>query len=260
MVLGGMAALRARTGTGPYLTAALVASVVAGMFGAATAGPIFATLLVIAMMVARTPEDSATTRTPMTRTPATRTPRPAIVLTVAAPIAAGLVVFGFLLARADFKLARFQHGSGDTAVEVARYKAATLAALPGAGEDLYASRLLAKQCGSSPDRSVQTDCVAAANIAAGRAISTADNPPNAWYNLGMFSAEQNDASKVEVSLRTAASLAPNWFKPHWSLANLLAVTGRRADAQSEAQRALLLDAGKDDEVRRTVQILTQPLH
>ena len=36
--------------------------------------------------------------------------------------------------------------------------------------------------------------------AAARATRSADNPPNAWYNLSMFSAEQNDEAKVEIAL------------------------------------------------------------
>jgi O-antigen ligase len=248
--LGGWAALRARQGAGPYLTAALTASCIAGMFGAATAGPIFATLLVIAMLVALTPHDQ-TDRAAV---------RPALVLAVSVPIAAGLALFGVMLTIADFRLAGLQRSPADTAKGTALYTDIVRTALPGAGEDLYCSRRLATLCGSSTDRGVQANCVKAATLAASRATTSADNPPNAWYNLGMFSAEQNDASKVEVSLRTSSSLAPNWFKPHWALAKLLALTGRRNDARLEAERAFLLDAGKDSEVRRTVEIITQPLH
>jgi hypothetical protein len=179
-------------------------------------------------------------------------PRGAVAL-----IAAGFAVFAILLAAADFQLARFQHTSGDPATAVELYAAVARGALPGAGEDLYCSRKLATLCGTTRDAAVQTSCVKAATQAAARATETADNPPNAWYNFAMFSAEQNDASKVEAALRAARALAPNWFKPHWSLASLLEITGRHADAIAEAKRANLLDAGKDREVRRTVARLTQ---
>jgi Flp pilus assembly protein TadD len=99
--------------------------------------------------------------------------------------------------------------------------------------------------------------VATATRAAARATRSSDNPPNAWYNLGMFAAEQNDEARVEISLRTSALLAPNWFKPHWALAKLLALTGRGAEAKKEAERAFFLDAGKDPEVRETVGRLTE---
>jgi Flp pilus assembly protein TadD len=65
----------------------------------------------------------------------------------------------------------------------------------------------------------------------------------------MFSAEQNDEAKVEIALRTSVLLAPNWFKPHWALGKLLALTGRRSEARREAEKAFLLDAGKDADVQ-----------
>jgi hypothetical protein len=236
-VLGGYAAFH-RSGTQSALSAvlvsALVASCVASMFGAVTAGPAFATLLVIAMLVALEPEDQASR-------PAIR---PATVFAISAPVAACLGLFGITLAIDDFNLARFQRRPS-----AALYTTSQRTALPGAGEDLYCSRRLATFCGQS--------CAKSATEAAARATRTADNPPNAWYNFGMFSAEQNDEAKVEIALRTTVSLAPNWFKPHWALANLLALTGRGAEAGREAQKAFLLDAGKDPEVRQTFLKLTQ---
>jgi hypothetical protein len=152
-----------------------------------------------------------------------------------------LGVFGVTLAVADFNLARF-----NTASSVELYNTARRTALPGASEDLYCSRRLTTACGISPE------CVKAAIEAAALATRSADNPPNAWYNLGVFSAGQNDAARAEIELRSSASLAPNWFRPHWALANLLAFTGRGTEARTEAERAFLLDAGKDPEVVQTL--------
>jgi hypothetical protein len=189
---------------------------------------------VIAMLVALDPED------PSSRPLVKR----AVVLAVSVPVAVCLGVFGVTLAIADFNLARFQRMPS-----AALYNALQRTALPGAAEDLYCSRRLATVCGQS--------CAKTATEAAARATRTADNPPNAWYNFGMFSAEQNDEARVEIALRTSASLAPNWFKPHWTLANLLALTGRGAEAGREAEKAFLLDAGKDPEVRQTFSKLRQ---
>jgi len=225
---------RTRPASSAALVSALAASCVASIFGAVTAGPLFATLLVIAMLVALDPEDQAS-RAEI---------RPAAVFAISAPVAACLGLFGITLAIADFNLARFQR-----APSAALYNASQRTALPGAGEDLYCSRRLATVCGQS--------CAQNATEAAARVTRTADNPPNAWYNFGMFSAEQNDEAKVEIALRTSASLAPNWFKPHWALANLLALTGRGAEAGREAEKAFLLDAGKDPEVRQTFVKLTK---
>jgi Flp pilus assembly protein TadD len=108
-------------------------------------------------------------------------------------------------------------------------------------------------CGVSPDPAINADCVKTAIEAAALATRSADNPPNAWYNLGVFSAEQNNAMRAEIEMRTSASLAPNWFKPHWAL---LALTGRGREARREAETAVLLDAGKDPEVGQTLAKLT----
>jgi hypothetical protein len=252
VVLGGWAALhswRARFAPGAALSSALVASCVASVFTAATAGPIFATLLVIAMLVGLDPKERASR--PVIK--------PALVFAFSAPIATCLAIFGVTLAVADFDLARFQSGTSDTAGWIRRYNASVRTALPGAAEDLYCSRRLATICGAGVNPAIQAACVATATRAAARATRSADNPPNAWYNLGMFSAEQNDEAKVEISLRTSALLAPNWFKPHWALANVLALTGRGAEAKREAEKAFLLDAGKDPEVRETLGRLTRKL-
>jgi len=219
--LGGYAALRARSAVA---ASALIASCVASMFGAVTIGPLFATLLVIAILVASDPPDRDAP------------PIPKRVAAVTVPIAVCLAGFGVWLAASDFQLAVFQRK-----VSAGRYERMVRTGLPGAAEDLYCARRL-----GFPD----------AIPAALRSVSTADNPPNAWYNLAILLANRNDAPGVEHALRSAAALAPNWFKPHWSLANLLALTGREDEARREAERAVFLDDGKDDEVTETLKKLT----
>jgi O-antigen ligase len=229
--LGGYAALRTRSAPGmpsALVGAALIASLVASVFGGVTIGPLFATLLVIALLVASDP-------------PGRDAPPILSRLTVAAvsvPVAICLAGFGIWLAASDLALAGFQR-----AVSAGLYERMVRTRLPGAAEDLYCARRL-----GSP----------AAIPAAIRSISTSDNPPNAWYNLAILRANQNDAAGVEHALRSAEAIAPNWFKPHWSLANLLALTGREDEARREAERAVLLDAGKDDEVTETLKKITHP--
>jgi hypothetical protein len=212
---------------------------------AAMAGPIFATLLVIAMLVAANPEDSP--RKVVSRT---------AVVAVSAPVLLGLGLFALILTRTEVLLARLQSSPRDPVRAIALYTASIRAALPGAGEDLYSSRRLATLCGAGTNPAIQAACVQVSQQAAARATATADNPPNAWYNLAMFSAEQNDPSKVESSLRTAIREAPHWFKPHWALANLLALTRRMPEARHEASVALELDP-KDRQVSRRVADLTE---
>ena len=242
LALGGYGASRARRGNSaralaltPALASALIASSVAAMFSAVTSGPLIITALVLAMLVAMTPEDA----TPRSNV------RPTTVLAISAPVAFCLLVYGAMLAVSDFTLAGFERSTG-----LAAYRLVVRTAMPGAAEDMYCSRRLAEVCAGEPE------CAASVIEAATRATGTADNPPNAWYNLAILAAPRNDPAPVENALRTAITLAPNWFKPHWALASLLAVTGHRAEARREAARASFLDAGKDPEVARTLLQLT----
>ena len=88
--------------------------------------------------------------------------------------------------------------------------------------------------------------------AATRAVSTSEDRRGAFYNLAIFFATQNDAANVERCLRNAVYLAPNWFKPHWTLSRLMLGQGRLADAQAEAQTAVDLNGGRNPEVTETL--------
>ena len=223
--LGAYAALRAKC---PALTGALAASYVASMFGAVTIGPLFATLLVIALLIALGPTADGDRRIAI---------NPPLALAVSVPLAACLAGFGVWLVISDFDLARFQRNPS-----VETYDSMARIGLPGAAEDLYCARRFAMIPSANP---------AATLRAAARATATADNPPNAWYSLAIFLADANDAAGVERALRASATLAPNWFKPHLALANLFVLTGRLHEARVEAGKAMVLNAGKDPEVAET---------
>ena len=90
-----------------------------------------------------------------------------------------------------------------------------------------------------------------AGRAALRATGTAEYPANAWYNLAVFRASQNDAAGAEMSLRAAIAANSQWFKPHWTLAQLLLIESRLDEAKREAALAAVLDGGKFPEVTRT---------
>jgi O-antigen ligase len=226
---GGYAAWNAR-GKYPALGAALVASAVTAMFSAVTCGPLLATGLVIGVLVATVPED----RRPRLKI------RSAPILAVSILLSLCFVVYGVMLMASDFTLARFQSDSGPES-----WRLVTHTEMPGAGEDLYGSRRLAETCGKDPV------CLELAIDAATRATRSADSPSNAWYNLAILTAARNQPAPVEAALRKSVALGPNWFKPHWALAGLLAITGRRPEALTEAERALFLDAGQDAEVAQT---------
>ena len=83
-------------------------------------------------------------------------------------------------------------------------------------------------------------------------MTTSEERQNAFYNLAIFFATQNDSANVERSLRNAIVWAPNWFKPHWTLAKLYSTQKRLQEAEHEAQLAVELNGGKDEEVTQTL--------
>ena len=91
----------------------------------------------------------------------------------------------------------------------------------GAGSDLRYSRAMQQLAVRAPlfaSSLLARQEAVKAGIAATR---TSEDRDNAWYNLATLFAANNDAASVERSLRNAIAWAPNWFKPHWTLAQLL---------------------------------------
>ena len=93
-------------------------------------------------------------------------------------------------------------------------------------------------------------------LAGERATRTAEDPFNAWYSLSSIRAAQNNAAATEQCLRAAIAAHPTWFKPHWTLAQVLSLEGRNEEARREAALAADLDGGKHPEVARTLQELS----
>ena len=99
---------------------------------------------------------------------------------------------------------------------------------------------------------VQFQALAQAGAAALRATNTAEDPFNAWYHVAALYGSRNDAADAESSLRAAIAARPNWFKPHWTLAQVLRVEARLPEAESGAALAAELNGGKNPEVARTL--------
>lgn len=88
-----------------------------------------------------------------------------------------------------------------------------------------------------------------------RATLTADDRQNALLNFAAFQSPYGDAAAVERTLRIAIDAAPNWYKPHWLLAQVLALEGRTAEAHTEAQAAIDRGGGRHPEVQATMDSL-----
>lgn len=131
---------------------------------------------------------------------------------------------------------------------------------PRSGDgDLRYSRAMARLVTTTPVFATGAAAAQQAYDSAVRATQTAEDRQNAWYNLATIAALRNDAAGVEDSLRHAIASAPNWFKPHWTLAQFLELTGRHAEARAEAARALELNGNHDAEVAAScAKILSRP--
>jgi O-antigen ligase len=114
----------------------------------------------------------------------------------------------------------------------------------GASADVYFSRRLSG-VGNFAAWQGAMNCAA-------HAPETADDPQNALLNLAALQAVWGDAETVEQTLRRAIDAAPNWYKPHWLLAQVLEREGRMEEARTEARAAFEREGGKHTEVRQTL--------
>ena len=122
---------------------------------------------------------------------------------------------------------------------------------PGMNADLWYSRRLAVAAGKSTDLRTHLQAWQEAIQAGRRATQHAEDRHNAWYNLAVLSAARNDVTATEYSLRQAILFAPNWYKPHWTLAQLLQTRGQLEEAAAEAALAIDRNGGKHREVSHT---------
>jgi hypothetical protein len=242
----GLLAARRTRWPGAFAGAALVATLATHLF-AVWIVPVALYFYAVLAILAASP---ATTAHSYSDAP----PRRRWLRPVSATAAAVLTVFAVRLTLADRALLAVQRNleGGRLAEAAAAYERVRRWRAPAAAPDLWYSRKLGTSLSNSGNALERLQAWPGAVEAAVRATRTAEDRHNAWYNLAMFYAAQDDPARTEGALRAAAAAAPNWFKPHWMLARLLALAGRHEDALAEAQRAAELNGGKDLEVAQTL--------
>ncbi len=178
----------------------------------------------------------------------------AVRLAISLAAAAVLALFAMRLSLADRALAQVAQSleSGRLEPAVRAYQRVRRLRPAGASADLWYSRKLAAFLQTTPDPIQRIQAWPQAVAAAIDATRTAEDTHNAWYNLAAFYAAQNDAPRTEAALRSALACAPNWFKPHWMLAQVLHAGGRPKEALHEAALAAQLNGGHNPEVARTL--------
>ncbi len=151
------------------------------------------------------------------------------------PVSLVLMVAAARLTAGDRHLARMR-----TALDASRFEDASAeyraAGRWGGHADVWYSRKLLL---ASQQTSRVMDSVARTQEALNAALSatkTAEDPYNAWMNLGLIYAKLNNAERTEYCIRQAITSSPNWYKSHLALAQLLLATQR----QEEGRRELLL--------------------
>jgi len=123
---------------------------------------------------------------------------------------------------------------------------------PGVRTDLWYSRAIARAAHKATNPEDAVLAWQQGLESAVRATRNAEERENAWLNLAVFYGRENNYQRTEESLRGAIDSAPNSYKPHWLLAQVL-WTGKRLDeAAAEAELAADLNGGKDPQVSRTL--------
>jgi len=235
-----------RTGAG--FAAALAAGIVSQQFTAFTVptAVIFFTTMAMAVACGADPPVRS-------RPPGCVPIRPAALIACVL-CAAALAYCGARYTAADRSLALVRRGldSGDFETAAAQFRQFERRRLPGTAADLWYSRTLLGFAQTAPNAATRLQALALAGAAALRATQTAEDPFNAWYSLAGLYATQNDFQRTESSLRSSIAAHPNWFKPHWTLAQVLALEGRNEEAGREAELAADLNGGKNPEVAQTL--------
>lgn len=187
-------------------------------------------------------------------------PRPAWpVYPVAVTAGLVLAVYATRLMVADAALATVRQDLDSGQIEqAAEAYQIVLAWQPnGTGADLYYSRAMADLAARATLPNSRSFAWSEAVEAGKRAASSAEDRPNACYSLAALMAAQNDSAGAEQSLRNAIAAAPNWYKPHWTLARLLSLTGRAEEALTEASSAVDRGGDRHTEVLDTLTQLKQ---
>jgi O-antigen ligase len=232
------------------LLPALAAAVVAHQFSVLTAPTAFYLFAALALLTAESGG-----KTPLRSSPSPSSLRLAPMLAASA-LAALFCGTAWRFAETDRQLASIRRAldAGDYRAAADQYRQ-LLGRRPPSTADLYFSRRWASAATHSTTIASKLLFSELANMAANRATQSAEVRANAWYNLAAISAAGNRPQATEAALRSAVQAAPNWFKPHWALARLLRLSGRRDEAAREAQRAFELNGGKDAEVAATFERL-----
>jgi O-antigen ligase len=245
---GFVAAFRKRTAESASMAAALTAGIVSQQFTVST----IPTAVIIYTTVGLLSREGSFKAPPLGK----------LKRASAFAVALGLIYCAVRLTVADFALAQTRRAltASDETTAAAQYGRYQHWRFPGASADLWYSRASLQLAQHTQQPGLRLQALLQAKTAASQATATASDLFEAWYNLAAFDAMNDTSNAVERDLRASIAARPNWFKPHWTLARLLALESRRQEAEREAALAASLDGGKDTEVTQTLTDIRIRLH
>jgi O-antigen ligase len=173
---------------------------------------------------------------------------------LAIPVGTLFLVLAVQLVHVDYRWGLLRRALEANRIQEAMeaYRAVTTMVPPETGLDMWYSHELMVKTQSSPDTLKQLAARQALRAAA-RATAITEDRHNAYYNLAVLAASQGDLTGAEQALHSSIASAPRWFKPHWLLSEILDLTGRLNEAESEAQLAVDLNGDKNPEVADTLE-------
>ncbi|HLJ14500.1 MAG TPA: O-antigen ligase family protein [Bryobacteraceae bacterium] len=248
--LGFYAHARSRSNLSDALVCGLLGMLVCHQFSVFIVPTAMCFFLLLAMLATMTPAES-----PELNTARALPRRLVIALSAAASLLLAFYAVRLVVADRALAIAGHQIESGDAQAAARAYAAAVRWHPEGSGADLDYSRSMAQLASRTQNFAIRLEARTEAMRAGVRAARVAEDRQNAWYNLAILLAGQGDTGAVERSLHNAIAWAPNWFKPHWTLAQLLELTGRHKQALAEAAAAVERDGGHDAQVSETLRKL-----
>ncbi len=114
--------------------------------------------------------------------------------------------------------------------------------LPLPGYELYASRefaILGRSLANTPDAAKAWSKAAEA---AADAEWRSEEKFSAAYQSSVLAIASGDLGRAETEARAAITLAPNWYRPHFFLGQILEATGRAKEGAAERQLSVQLGA------------------
>ena len=231
------------------LAAALAGLLAAQQFiGFVLATSLYFYIIVVLLVATSVPDSKTPVKAP-------RSSRLVLPITIAVSLFLVRYAARLVIPDAALEIAQRNIAAGDVSGATHAYRAVLRWHLEGTGDDLAYSLAMQGLATKSPIFATRLAARQQALEAGVRAVSSAEDRQNAWYHLATLLAGNDDAVGVERALRSAIAWAPNWFKPHWTLAQVLALSGHRQEALAESRAAVERDGSHDDQVTETWKTL-----